>query len=620
MSAAKTWKAELQAWSLAVSATALATLARFALSPLVGTAVPFLTYFVAVVLVVWYRGFRPAAVAIVLSLMAGTYFFLSPDRTFLITSRADRVTVLGFAFVSVAVAFLLALQRRTLERANAEAVRRRSAENAERQQRERFETTLASIGDAVITTDTDGRIVFANRVAQSLLRLPMAELAGKPLDQVFQIINELTREKVESPVTRVLREGTVVGLANHTSLVAHDGTEIPIDDSGAPIRGEGGAVQGAVLVFRDVTARRRAEEAGRLLASIVASSEDAIISKDLDGVITSWNQGAERIFGYSASEMIGRPISTIVPPDRLDEMVRILERIRRGERIEQFDSVRAKKNGELVNVALTISPIYDSTGRIVGASKIARDVTSRKRDEDQLRELNTNLGRANADLERFAFAASHDLQEPLRMITTFAQFLANTTPGPPHKDAPLFIQNIIDGTDRMRELLADLLTYTEIAERQEPVEPVDLNLVIDTVLKNLQLAIDETCAVITTDPMPILSANKAHWISLFQNLIGNALKYRGQEPPRIHVSVQETEGEFRFTVADNGMGIDPEYHESIFGIFKRLHGKKIPGTGIGLAICQRIVERYGGRIWVESEPGRGANFVFTLPGITRGDR
>jgi PAS domain S-box-containing protein len=240
-----------------------------------------------------------------------------------------------------------------------------------------LETTLASIGDAVMATDTAGRIVLTNTVAQAVLRWPAAEMFGKPLDEVFRIINEYSRTTVESPVAKVLREGIVVGLANHTLLIARDGTEIPIDDSGAPIRDVAGTVHGTVLVFRDVTARRRAEETSRLLASIVASSDDAIISKDLHGVITSWNKSAERIFGYTAEEAMGQPITLIAAPDRVDEMPQILERIRQGERIDHYATVRRTKGGQLVQVSLTVSPIYDAVGRIVGASKIARDITAR---------------------------------------------------------------------------------------------------------------------------------------------------------------------------------------------------------------------------------------------------
>jgi PAS domain S-box-containing protein len=489
--------------------------------------------------------------------------------------------------------------------------------------RDSLRTTLASIGDAVISTDAQGRVVFVNAVAQSLLGRPEADIAGKHLDQVFEIVNEFSRAKIESPVTEVLREGKIVAMANHTILVAQDGTEIPIDDSGAPIRDESGVIQGTVLVFRDVTARRRAEETSRLLASVVQSSDDAIFSKDLNGIVTSWNRGAERIFGYSAKEMIGRPISTIFPPDRPDELSEIMKRIAQGERIEHFQTVRQTKGGELLNVSLTISAMQDPLGRITGASVVSRDITEQVRAADRLARLNADLQRSNEvlaltnqDLERFAFIASHDLQEPLRMITAYSQLLIKSYSGQFDSKASTFVDNIVDGTTRMRELLADLLAYTEIRTRdEEPLELVDLNLVIENVRQNLKASIDESGAVVTSDRLPVFRAYRAHFQPLFQNLIGNAIKYRSEQPPRIHVSAREVDGELRFSVSDNGIGIDPEYHQQIFEVFKRLHGRKIPGTGVGLAICQRVVERYGGRIWVESRAGQGATFLFTLPNV-----
>ena len=489
--------------------------------------------------------------------------------------------------------------------------------------RDSLRTTLASIGDAVISTDAEGRVVFVNPVAQSMLGLEEAETIGRQLDEVFHIVNEFSREKVESPVARVLREGGIVGMANHTILVAHNGTEIPIDDSGAPIRSESGAIQGTVLVFRDVTARRRAEETSRLLVSIVQSADDAIFSKDLNGVVTSWNRGAERIFGYQAQEMIGRSISTIFPPDRRDELSAIMARIRQGERIDHYQTVRQTKTGELLNVSLTISPMQDPSGRITGASVISRDITDQVRAADRLAQLNADLQRSNQvlaltnqDLERFAFIASHDLQEPLRMITAYSQLLIKSYAGQFDNQASTFVENIVDGTTRMRELLSDLLAYTEIRGRdEEPPEVVDLNAVIDDVRQNLKASIDESGAEVTSDHLPLLRVRQAHFQSLFQNLIGNAIKYRSDQPPRIHVSVREVEGELRFSVSDNGIGIDPEYHQQIFEVFRRLHSRKIPGTGVGLAICQRVVERYGGRIWVESRAGQGSAFIFTLPNV-----
>src|SRR5580693_162139 len=213
---------------------------------------------------------------------------------------------------------------------------RQQAEDALRNQSEWLRNTLASVGDAVINTDSEGRVTFMNGLAEKLTGWPHAEVVGRPLSEVFNVVNERTRQPVENPALRALREGTVVGLANHTVLIARDGTERPIDDSAAPIRDDSEATVGAVLVFRDVTERKVAEETRARLAAIVESSQDAIVSKTLDGTILSWNAGAERLFGYTPGEAIGQPITLIIPLERRDEERAILERLCRGERVEHF--------------------------------------------------------------------------------------------------------------------------------------------------------------------------------------------------------------------------------------------------------------------------------------------
>jgi PAS domain S-box-containing protein len=257
--------------------------------------------------------------------------------------------------------------------------------------RDSLRTTIASIGDAVIATDTEGRIAFSNKAAQTLLRAREADILGKNLDDVFRIVNEFSRAKIESPVAKVLREGVAAGPANHTLLIAQDGTEIPIDDSVAPIRPEGGPLQGTVLVFRDITESRRAEAASRLLASIVENSDDAIVSKNLNGIVTSWNKGAERIFGYTPEEIVGQPISILAAPDRLNEMPEILERIKRGERIDHYHTLRRTKAGKVIHVSLTISPVRDADGKIIGASKISRDITAQVEAQKQIAEQRERL-------------------------------------------------------------------------------------------------------------------------------------------------------------------------------------------------------------------------------------
>jgi signal transduction histidine kinase len=239
--------------------------------------------------------------------------------------------------------------------------------------------------------------------------------------------------------------------------------------------------------------------------------------------------------------------------------------------------------------------------------------------EKQLRDANAQLARANEDLSHFAFAASHDLQEPLRMISIYSQLLVRGYKGQVDDEASTCMRVITDSTSRMQQLLTDLLAYTRlIGDPQRPaLLTVDLNTAVHKALENCRAAIEECQATITSDPLPSVQGYEPHFVELFQNLIGNALKYRGEQPLRVHISAAPEHGHWRLGVADNGIGIEPEFHQKIFGVFKRLHGKAIPGTGIGLAICQRIVQRYGGRIWVESEKNQGATFYFILPAAER---
>lgn len=256
-----------------------------------------------------------------------------------------------------------------------------------RKQAQWLRVTLASIGDGVISTDAQGRVTFMNPVAEQLTGWTQADALGLPLTEVFRIVNERTRQTVENPALRALREGEIVGLANHTILIARDGSELPIGDRASPMVDDAGEVVGAVLVFRDVSEQQQAQEAQARLAAIVETSQDAIISKTLDGIIRSWNAGAERIFGYTTEEAVGQPIKLIIPPDREREEAEIIERLTRGERVEHFETVRRGKSGKLLDISLTVSPLLDSEGHVVGASKIARDISAQKEAEKRLQRL-----------------------------------------------------------------------------------------------------------------------------------------------------------------------------------------------------------------------------------------
>ena len=301
-----------------------------------------------------------------------------------------------------------------IEELGQEVRRRKAAEESLRKQEEwLLHVTLSSIGDAVITTDAEGRITFMNEAAQTLTGWSQADAAARPLPEVFRIVNEHTRQPAENPALRSLREGQIVGLANHTVLIARDGIERPIDDSASPLRG---GATGSVLVFRDVTERWRAEQERARPAAIVESSEDAIVSKSLDGVIRTWNVGAERLFGYSASEAVGQSITIIIPPERLDEERIILARLRRGERVEHFETVRVARDGRPLDISLTVSPIRDRDGHVIGASKVARDISERKRTDEALRE-------ADRRKDEFIALLAHELRNPLAPIRNGLQVL-----------------------------------------------------------------------------------------------------------------------------------------------------------------------------------------------------
>jgi len=306
------------------------------------------------------------------------------QRSRLVTTLGSAILFVMLVIAGVGISAAAARRERLIEQI-------RVAGNEAAEARDLLRTTLASIGDAVITTDDRGRVTFLNPVAQTLTRYSDREALGKPIEEVFRIVNESTRATVESPVTRVLRESAVVGLANHTVLIARDGVELPIDDSGAPIRDQSGAMAGVVLVFRDITERKRAEALARRLAAIVESSDDAIVAQRLDGVITNWNTGAEKMFGYTAREMVGGDFSTLIPEGSGENPLEAVERIGRGEPVVHYEAGRRRKDGGRVDVAVTASPIRNETGAVIGVSRICRDITERNRTLENLQESQRSL-------------------------------------------------------------------------------------------------------------------------------------------------------------------------------------------------------------------------------------
>ena len=782
----------------------------------------------------------------------------------------------------------------------------------ERKRGERAALLLSAIvdssDDAIISKDLNGIITSWNKAAERLFGYSADEVVGK----FVTILIPSDRLEEEPKILARLRRGERV---DHFETVRRrkDGALLDISLTISPVKDSAGWIIGASKIARDITERERGERAGLLLSAIVDSSDDAIISKDLNGIITSWNKAAERLFGYSADEVVGKSVTILIPPDRLEEEPKILARLRRGERVDHFETVRRRKDGALLDISLTISPVRDSAGTIIGASKIARDISERKRAERAIEALNAELTadvsalsrmqqlstrlvqadnfselldqilaagieitgadmgniqliengaltivaqrgfeqpflsffnsvhggeaacgtalqrgervvvenvaespifagspardvmlaagayavqssplvsrsgqvlgmfsthyraprrptarelglvdvlsrqaadlierkraeaaliasesnfrqladampqivwtaradgyldyynerwyeftgcprdsfgdtswepilhpddltrsretwygavrsgeaytiehrfwdrherrwrwfmgralpvrdaggtivkwfgtstdideqkrvedelrRANQDLEQFAFSASHDLQEPLRSVKIYSELLAKRYGERLDGRALEFMGYLRSGATRMETLVRDLLAYTQVDKLDQPGETADLNEALQTALANLSGAELESGAQVTAEPLPSARVHTTHAQQLFQNLIGNALKYRSPDrQTSIRISAERQDENWILSVADNGIGIDPQYKERIFGLFKRLHSSdEYAGTGIGLAICQRIVDRYHGRIWVESAPGQGSTFRFTLP-------
>lgn len=376
---------------------------------------------------------------------------------------------------------------------------------------------------------------------------------------------------------------------------------------------EDGQPRRMVRVVRDITRRKHAEQAHAdseaRKAAILSASLDAVLLMDSDGLLQEFNPAAERMFGYQRAEAVGRSLADLIVPPRLREahkagLARYLatgkERVL-GQRIE-IDAMRSDGTEFPVELAILRVPVQ---GLPLFAGYV-RDISDRKRAEDALR-------RSNEDLGEFAHVVSHDLQGPLRTVRAYTQLLARRFEGQLDEDADELISHVLNGTNTMKVLIEGLLQYATAGE-EAPREQVDLGQLVNGVVSSLGALIKETGAEVISEKLPAVSANPVQMQQLFQNLIGNAIKYRRPGGlPHVHLSARRSRLEWEVAVRDNGIGMRPEHAHSIFGVFKRLHGSEIPGAGIGLAICKRIVEKHGGRIWVESEPGRGSTFFFTLP-------
>jgi PAS domain S-box-containing protein len=515
----------------------------------------------------------------------------------------------------------LELEHEIAERKRAEQALKESLAARESAVKELAEQKFALDQHAIVAvTDLQGTITYVNDRFSAINLYSREEAIGRN----YRIVNsgyhpkEFFQKMYDTLGKGRVWHGEIRNRAKDGSIFWVAATTVPLLDSG-------GKPRQYITIRTDITARKRLEEVREHLAAVVESSDDAIISKTLNGMVTAWNSGAERLFGYSSAESVGKPMDRLLPLERATEESDILARIARGERVDHFETVRVRKDGKRVDISATISPVKDSSGAIVGVAKIARDITQRKTSEVEILKLNDELEEkvklrtaqleaANKELETFSYSVSHDLRAPLRHISGFSQLLveefgANLAPGARH-----YLDRIQAGTQNMGVLVDELLHLARVGRHalnrrttnlKELVAEVITLLLPESEGRQVEWAISDLS---TAQCDPVLVRQ------IFQNLLSNALKFtRPRAQAVIEVSCREEGGQPVFMVRDNGIGFNMKYVNKLFGVFQRLHrAEDFEGTGIGLATVQRIVHKHGGQVWAEGELDKGAAFYFTL--------
>jgi PAS domain S-box-containing protein len=496
----------------------------------------------------------------------------------------------------------------------------RDAEARLKESEARFRRTFELAGSGMAHIGMDRRFIRVNRRLCEILGYPEPELLGLTGRQIshpddLDIINEqrpalyageLDAVRVEK---RYVRKDRGIVWVKFTMTVERDAKGAPLYE---------------IAVYDDITAQRDAEERLRESEARFRQTFELAasgIAHVVDGRFVKVNKALCEILGYGERELLGKTVKDVSHPDDRNVTDAGRARIRAGE----IESARYQKRylrgdtGAVVWCDIAITLVRDVFGVPQYEVAIFDDITAQKNAEAALRAAHEELKRSNSELEQFAYVASHDLQEPLRMVASYTQLLQRRYDARLDGDAREFMAYIVDGATRMKQLIEDLLAYSRVGTKGKDFRPVACETALRRALANLRAAIEESGAAVSYDALPTVDADEVQLAQLLQNLIGNALKFRSSSVPRIHLGIQELDTEWQFEVRDNGIGIEPQYYERIFMVFQRLHNKgEYPGTGIGLAICKKVVERHGGRIWVTSSPGQGSSFHFTLP-KQRGD-
>jgi PAS domain S-box-containing protein len=505
----------------------------------------------------------------------------------------------------------------------------------ERKQAEETLRRLAEVvqasHDAIVATGPGGEVTAWNAGATELYGYQPEEVIGRTLDMLIPEAGRPDDARLLSQAYAGRR------LEDHeTEHRRKDGSLVPVSLTVSPMRDARRAIVGASVIVRDRTERKRAEEAMREVQEAFRRAfEDAPIGMALFGVnaterarLLQVNHSLCQITGYAARELEAVTLDQITHPYDLDEEQPLLERLLSGEIPNyQLEKRFLRGDGSTVWVMYNASTVHDSSGRLLYGIAQVQDITRRKNSEDRLASVAaelerraTELERSNSDLQEFAYVASHDLSEPLRMVSSYVQLLARRYGGKLDSDADEFIEFAVDGVNRMQRLIDDLLAYSRAGTQEYRIAPVDTEELVRDTLAGMQTTVNESGATIVVADLPTVRADEGQLRQLFQNLIGNGIKFRAEDPPRVEVGAEREDGAWRFSVEDNGIGIDPRHAERIFTVFKRLHTRdKYPGSGVGLSICKRLVERHGGRIWVEQGELGGSRFCFTIPDRRPGD-
>jgi PAS domain S-box-containing protein len=487
-----------------------------------------------------------------------------------------------------------------------------------RQANQFLDAIIENIPHMVFVKDAE-TLSFArfNRAGEELLGMSRHELLGK---NDFDFFPKDEAVAFQAKDRETLRGKTVVDVAEEP--IETKGGRRWLHTKKVPLLAKDGTPSYLLGISEDITEQRREAETRLRLASIVESSNDAILSETLDGIVVSWNRAAEATFGYTADEMIGRPAARLVPDDRPEERQRLVELVRRGARVESFETVRRRRDAREFDASVTVSPVRDVAGAVIGMSTIARDVTELKDIRRALERERNAAQAANRELESFSYSVAHDLRAPLRSIDGFSQVLLEDYHDRLDDDGKRYLSFVRTAAQRMGQLIDDLLTLSRVTRSELHRESVDLGATARAVVERLREASPGRRVDVVIAPDVRAHGDPRLLAVVIENLLGNAWKFTGKRAQaRIELGVSTGAGPPTYFVRDDGAGFDPAFAGKLFGAFQRLHAERdFEGTGVGLATVQRIVARHGGRVWAEGQVDVGATFYFTLEDAEREER